>query len=46
MKQKEDEERSLLLELCKKYHLSLEKEIEYSLFEEDIQRVIYVLRKI
>jgi len=46
MKQKEDEERSLLLELCKKYYLSLEKEIEYSLFEEDIQRVIYVLRKI
>ena len=46
MKQKEDEERKLLLELCKKYHLSLEKEIEYSLFEEDIQRVIYVLRKI
>ena len=46
MKQKEDEERGLLLELCKKYHLSLEKEIEYSLFEEDIQRVIYVLRKI
>jgi len=46
MKQKEDEERGLLLELCKKYHLSPEKEIEYSLFEEDIQRVIYVLRKI
>lgn len=46
MKQKEDEERGLLLELCKKYHLSLEKEIEYSLFEGDIQRVIYVLRKI
>ena len=46
MKQKDDDERSLLLELCKKYHLSLEKEIEYSLFEEDIQRVIYVLRKI
>ena len=45
MKQKEDEERGILLELCKKYHLSLEKEIEYSLFEEDIQRVIYVLRK-
>ena len=43
---KDDDERSLLLELCKKYHLSLEKEIEYSLFEEDIQRVIYVLRKI
>ena len=46
MKQKEDEERKLLLELCKKYYLSLEKEIEYSLFEGDIQRVIYVLRKI
>ena len=46
MKQKEDEERKLLLALCKKYHLSLEKEIEYSLFEGDIQRVIYVLRKI
>jgi|UPI00034546D2 hypothetical protein len=45
MKQKEDEERKLLLELCKKYHLSLEKELEYSLFEVDIQRVIYVLRK-
>ena len=46
MKQKEDEERKILLELCKKYHLSLEKEVEYSLFEGDIQRVIYVLRKI
>jgi hypothetical protein len=46
MKQKEDEERMVLLELCKKYHLSLEREIEYSLFDEDIQRVIYVLRKI
>lgn len=45
MKELKAEERSLILDLCKKYHLSLEQEHGYQLFEGDIQRVIYVLRK-
>lgn len=45
MKQEIAEERELLLTLCRKYHLVLEQEKKYQLFEGDIQRVIYVLRK-
>ena len=45
MKQEIAEERELLLQLCKKYNLHLEQERKYQLFEGDIQRVIYVLRK-
>ena len=45
MKQEITEERELLLELCKRYHLTLEQERKYQLFEGDITRVIYVLRK-
>ena len=45
MKQKIEEERELLLSLCKKYKLSLQQEYEYQLFPEDIERVIYVLKK-
>lgn len=45
MKQENEEERALLLSLCKEYHLSLEQERSYQLFEGDIKRVIYVLRK-
>lgn len=45
MKENKLEEKDLLLELLKKYHLQLEKEHHYQIFEGDIQRVIYVLRK-
>lgn len=45
MKQEIAEERELLLQLCKKYRLNLEQERKYQLFEGDIPRVIYVLRK-
>lgn len=45
MKEKKAEERSLILDLCKKYPLSVEQEHYYQLFEGDIERVIYVLRK-
>ena len=45
MKQKIPEERDLLLQLIKKYHLTLEQEHEYKLYPSDIERVIYVLRK-
>lgn len=46
MKQEIAEERELLFQLCKRYHLILEQERKYQLFEWDIQRVIYVLRKL
>ena len=36
---------NFLLQLCKKYHLTLEQERKYQLFESDIMRVLYVLRK-
>jgi hypothetical protein len=45
MKQEIAEEKQLLLQLCKKYHLTLEQERKYQLFEGDIMRVLYVLRK-
>lgn len=45
MKQEIAEEKQLLLQLCKKYHLTLEQERKYQLFESDIMRVLYVLRK-
>lgn len=46
MKQEIGEEREFLLQLCKKYRLVLEQERKYQLFEWDIGRVIYVLRKL
>lgn len=45
MKQNIQEERELLLKLCKKYHLSLKSEIKYQLYEWDIDRIIYVIEK-
>lgn len=45
MKQFIEEERSVLLALCKKYHMDLIEERQYSLFDGDIQRVIYSIRK-
>ena len=45
MKQNIQEERELLLKLCKKYHLSLKDEIKYQLYEWDIDRIIYVIEK-
>jgi len=44
-KQVSEEEKKELLSLCKKFFLKLEKEHEYSLFEGDVKRVIYVLKK-
>jgi len=45
MKQAIPEEKQLLLELCEKKKLKLIQEHCYSLFEGDIQRVIYVVQK-
>lgn len=45
MKQKLPEEKQILLQICKDRHLSLVSELDYQLFEGDIQRVIYMVRK-
>ena len=45
MKQVIEEEKEVLKQLCKKYHLSIEKEMKYKLYEDDIERVIYVIKK-
>ena len=45
MKQENDEEREVLLDTAKKKNLVLEKEYKYKLFEWDIDRVIYILKK-
>lgn len=45
MKQVNDEEKKVLLEVAKKKNLVLEKEHRYNLFDWDIDRVIYILRK-
>jgi len=45
MKQVNDEEKEVLLNEAKKKKLILEAEHKYQLFEWDIERVIYVLRK-
>jgi len=45
MKQVNDEEREVLLDTAKQKNLVLEKEYSYKLFDWDIDRVIYILRK-
>lgn len=45
MKQVNDEEKKILLNTAKKKKLVLEKEYNYKLFNEDIERVIYILSK-
>lgn len=40
-----EEEKKELLKLCKKYKLDILKTHRYKLFEEDIERIIYVLKK-
>lgn len=45
MKQKSEEEKAVLLELCGKKQLKLVKEHYYSLFAGDIERVVYVVEK-
>ena len=45
MKQVNEEEREVLLDTAKKKKLTLEKEYKYKLFDEDIERIIYILRK-
>lgn len=45
MKQANDEEKKILLDTAKKKKLVLEKEHNYKLFNEDIERVIYILSK-
>jgi len=45
MKQENDEEREVLLDTAKKKNLVLEKEYCYRLFDWDIDRVIYILKK-
>ncbi len=44
-KEVKQEEREEILQQCKKKKLTLEREHKYRLFEGDIERVIYVLRK-
>lgn len=46
MKQVNDEEKKVLLDVAKKRKLILEIEHKYQLFDEDIARVIYVLKKV
>ena len=45
MKQANDEEKAVLLDVAKKKNLTLETEHHYKLFEWDIERVIYILNK-
>ena len=45
MKQMNDEEKWVLLDVMEKKNLSLEAEYHYKLFEGDIDRVIYLLKK-
>ena len=45
MKQVNDEEKKVLLDTTKKKKLFLEKEHKYKLFDWDIDRIIYILRK-
>ena len=45
MKQVNDEEKNIMLSVMKKKNLALEKEIHYKLFEDDIDRVIYIIKK-
>lgn len=44
-KQFSEDEKKELLSLCKRFSLKLEKEHKYSLFDGDVERVIYVLKK-
>lgn len=45
MKQVIQEEREILVKLCKTYCLKIEKELKYKLFDDDIERVVYVIKK-
>ena len=45
MKQVNEEEKNIMLNVIKKKNLDLETEYHYKLFEGDIDRVIYVLKK-
>jgi hypothetical protein len=44
-KQVSEQERADLLELCKQWNLRLVAEHVYGLFPEDIERVIYIVKK-
>jgi hypothetical protein len=46
MKQVNDEEKKVLVDVAKKRKLILEIEYNYQLFEGDIARVIYILKKV
>lgn len=46
MKQAIPEEKDILMDLCKKKNLSLIQEYYYTLYEGDIERVIYVIKKL
>ena len=45
MKQVNDEEKKVLLDVANKKKLILEKEYKYKLFDWDIDRIIYILKK-
>ncbi|AHB41441.1 hypothetical protein P148_SR1C00001G0650 [candidate division SR1 bacterium RAAC1_SR1_1] len=45
-KQVDEQERQDLLQLCGQLNLKLEKRYEYKLFDGDIERVIYVVRRL
>ena len=45
MKQVNNEEKQVLLDVAKRKNLVLEKEYKYKLFDWDIERIIYILKK-
>ena len=45
MKQVNDEEKNIMLDIAKEKKLTFETEHRYKLFEDDIDRVIYILKK-
>ena len=45
MKQKQPEELEVLHKVCQKKKINLISQIEYQLFEGDIDRIIYILQK-
>ena len=45
MKEENNEEKAILLGIIRKKNLILETEYKYKLFDEDINRVIYILKK-
>ncbi|HRX63498.1 MAG TPA: 16S rRNA (guanine(527)-N(7))-methyltransferase RsmG [Candidatus Absconditabacterales bacterium] len=45
-KQYSENEYEDMKEICKKYNISIEKEHRYKLYKDDIERIIYILKKV